>query len=204
MSHAEKSFLCSCDVSLVPLLHDFSRTVWSVYSRRCIFFFCNLFSPHYELFETQTQFIVVTKELRVCWDLIQKDLRHLQRALKQRGGERRDKNKDTGSDRQRKQKTGGEKERQASFGLENGFLIERSMLPRTGTLHHNIRTILDQRRRHHLPPVWLMLPPSLHTSTICLQFTLYELSWPIFIIKPQYACPVPESRQTSVKQPWLT
>lgn len=70
-----------------------------------LFFFCNLFSPHYELFETQTQFIVVTKELRVCWDLVQKDLRHLQRALKQRGGDRRGKNKDTGSDRQRKQKT---------------------------------------------------------------------------------------------------
>lgn len=105
MSHAENSFLCSCDVSLVPLLHDISRTVWSVYSRRCIYFFCNRFSPHYELFETQTQFIVVTKELGVCWDLIQKDLCHLQWALKQRGGERRDKNKDTGSDSQRKQKT---------------------------------------------------------------------------------------------------
>lgn len=49
-----------------------------------------MFSPHYELFKTETQFVVVTKELRVCWDFIQKDLRHLQRALQQRwGGERK-------------------------------------------------------------------------------------------------------------------
>lgn len=68
-------------------------------------FSCNLFSPHYELFETQPQFIVVTKKLRVCWDFIQKDLRHLQWALKQTGGERRDKKEDTELDSQRKQKT---------------------------------------------------------------------------------------------------
>lgn len=43
--------------------------------------------PHYKLFETQAQFIVVTKELRVRWDLIQEDLGHFQRAL-QRGAER--------------------------------------------------------------------------------------------------------------------
>lgn len=48
--------------------------------------------PHYKLFETQAQFIVVTKELRVRWDLIQEDLGHFQRALQQgeeRGGKRR-------------------------------------------------------------------------------------------------------------------
>lgn len=38
--------------------------------------------PHYKLFETQAQFIVVTEELGVRWDLIQEDLGHLQWALR--------------------------------------------------------------------------------------------------------------------------
>lgn len=102
MSYPENSFLCYCDVSLIPLLNDFSRMCEvSIVGGE---FFCILFSPHYELFETQTQFIVVTKELRVCWDFIQKDLGHLQWALKHRGGERRDNNKDRELDSQRKQK----------------------------------------------------------------------------------------------------
>lgn len=65
-----------------------------------------MFSPHYELFKTETQFVVVTKELRVCRDFIQKDLRHLQRALQQRwGGERKDKYKGTALASQKMQKT---------------------------------------------------------------------------------------------------
>lgn len=51
--------------------------------------FLNGILPHYKLFETQAQFIVMTEELRVRWDLIQEDLGHFQRALQQRGGERR-------------------------------------------------------------------------------------------------------------------
>lgn len=68
--------------------------------------------PHYKLFETQSQFIVVTEELRVRWDLIQEDLGYLQRALQRGGGERR---KGTGLERQRKRKQkqkGGRKERE--------------------------------------------------------------------------------------------
>lgn len=42
--------------------------------------------PHYELFETQAQLIVVTEEFGIRRDLIQKDLRHLQRALRKGGG----------------------------------------------------------------------------------------------------------------------
>lgn len=38
-------------------------------------------SPQYELFETQTQFVVMTEELGVCWDFIQEDLGHLQWTL---------------------------------------------------------------------------------------------------------------------------
>jgi len=60
--------------------------------------------PHDKLFETQTQFVVVTEELRVRWDLIQEDLGHLQWAL-QRGGQKQRKRK-----RKQKQK-GGRKER---------------------------------------------------------------------------------------------
>lgn len=32
--------------------------------------------PHYKLLETQAQFIVMTEELGVRWDLIQEDLGH--------------------------------------------------------------------------------------------------------------------------------
>ena len=54
-------------------------------------FFYHRILPHYKLFETQSQFIVVTEELRVRWDLIQEDLGYLQRALQRGrgGGERR-------------------------------------------------------------------------------------------------------------------
>lgn len=70
-------------------LHDFAAVC--VVTRWCFFvgFFYHIL-PHYKLFETQAQFIVVTEELRVRRDLIQEDLRHLQWALQQRGsGERR-------------------------------------------------------------------------------------------------------------------
>ncbi len=66
-------------------LHDFGAV--SVVTRWCFF---DRILPHYKLFETQAQFIVVTEEFRVRWDLIQEDLRHLQRALQWKGsGERR-------------------------------------------------------------------------------------------------------------------
>lgn len=61
----------------------------------CLFFFPLL--PHYKLLETQAQLIVVTEEFGIRWDLIQKDLRHLQWALHKKGGKRGeegDKNKD--------------------------------------------------------------------------------------------------------------
>lgn len=63
--------------------------------------------PHYKLFETQAQLIVVTEELRVRWDLIQEDLGHLQWALQRVGGRReeeRDRNKETELERLRKRK----------------------------------------------------------------------------------------------------
>lgn len=59
--------------------------VQCVVTRWCFF---DRILPHYKLFETQAQFIVVTEELRVRWDLIQEDLGHLQWAL-QRGSEER-------------------------------------------------------------------------------------------------------------------
>lgn len=99
-------------------------------------------SPHYKLFETQTQFIVVTKELRVCWDFIQKDLRHLQWALQQRGGgERRDKKQRYRVRQPKKSKNTARKGRRASF--RHDFLTECLMLPRAEILRHNIRTISD-------------------------------------------------------------
>lgn len=78
--------------------------------------------PHYKLFETQAQFIVVTEELRVRWDLIQEDLGHLQWALRQGQREdKRDKNKETElkGGRKRKQKqNGGRKERKCLRAFE--------------------------------------------------------------------------------------
>lgn len=55
--------------------------------------------PHYKLFETQAQLIVVTEEFGIRRDLVQKDLRHLQRALRKEE-EAGDKNKDAGLDRE--------------------------------------------------------------------------------------------------------
>ena len=73
--------------------------------------------PHYKLFETQAQFIVVTEELGVRWDLIQEDLGHLQRAL-EHGEEREEgkgKHKETRvretKTEKAKQKSGARKER---------------------------------------------------------------------------------------------
>lgn len=56
--------------------------------------------PHYKLFETQAQLIVVTEEFGIRRDLIQKHLRHLQRALRKEkeAGDKNDKNKDAGLD----------------------------------------------------------------------------------------------------------
>lgn len=74
-------------------LHDFGAVC--VVTRWCFF---DRILPHYKLFETQAQFIVVTEEFRVRWDLIQEDLRHLQRALQWKGEwreEEKDKNKET-------------------------------------------------------------------------------------------------------------
>lgn len=85
-SHIFRDFAAACAVAR-----------WRVFDRLL---------PHYKLFETQAQFIVMTEELGVCWDLIQEDLRHLQRALQWSGsGERREgTNKETESARQRKRK----------------------------------------------------------------------------------------------------
>lgn len=161
-----------CDVFLVSLLPVFCRTceVSLVGGPFLCFFLFFVFSPHYELFKTQTQFVVVTKELRVCWDFIQKDLRHLQRALQQRwGGERKDTYKGTALDSQKMQKTeqarkGKPLSGQKTTSYQNAYYC-------TST----ITSISDRRRGHELPPVWLMLPLRLHTSTICLQFAQYEI-----------------------------
>lgn len=72
-------FLDFCGV-FTHFLHDFGADC--VVTRWCFF---DRILPHYKLFETQAQFIVVTEELRVRWDLIQEDLRHLQWALQWRG-----------------------------------------------------------------------------------------------------------------------
>lgn len=66
----------------------------------CFFFFNPPALPHYKLFETQAQLIVVTEEFGIRRDLIQKDLRHLQRALRKHK-EAGDKNKDAGLDGER-------------------------------------------------------------------------------------------------------
>lgn len=83
-------------------MHDFGAVC--AITRWCLLFVCTLvfffffLLPHYKLFETQAQLIVVTEEFGIRWDLIQKDLRHLQRALHKKGGKGRgeegDKNKD--------------------------------------------------------------------------------------------------------------
>lgn len=65
--------------------------------------------PHYKLFETQAQLIVVTEEFGIRRDLIQKDLRHLQRALRKEK-EAGDKNKDAGLDGGKEKLSGGRKE----------------------------------------------------------------------------------------------
>ncbi len=101
-------FLC-CFISF---LHDFGAVC--VVTRWCFF---DRILPHYKLFETQAQFIVVTEEFRVRWDLIQEDLRHLQRALQQRrgSGERRRRTKtkrvrDKERESKKHKKSGGRKE----------------------------------------------------------------------------------------------
>lgn len=93
--------LASQDFRFFSSLHHFGAvcaiTRWRLVV--CVYacFFPPLL-PHYKLFETQAQLIVVTEEFRIRWDLIQKDLRHLQRALHKKGGKGRgeegDKNKD--------------------------------------------------------------------------------------------------------------
>lgn len=86
MSHHESS----CFLDFFPPNFGMNL-VQSVVIRWCFF---DRISPHYKLFETQAQFIVVTEELRVRWDLIQEDLGHLQWAL-QWGAERGGKGQNT-------------------------------------------------------------------------------------------------------------
>lgn len=89
--------------------------VQCVVTRWCFF---DRILPHYKLFETQAQFIVVTEELRVRWDLIQEDLGYLQWALiteDGKGGEgqkQRDRVRET---KKEKAKTKWRKEREEAF-----------------------------------------------------------------------------------------
>ncbi|TNN45174.1 hypothetical protein EYF80_044624 [Liparis tanakae] len=66
-------------------------------------------SPHYKLFETQAQFVVVTEELRVRWDLIQEDLGHLQWALQRGGGRQRNKERESKNKREEGKREGGKR-----------------------------------------------------------------------------------------------
>lgn len=77
------------DSCLFSMVFSLTFSLWySVLSLGGVSLVCIL--PHYKLFETQAQFIVVTEEFWVRWDLIQEDLGHLQWALQQGvGGERR-------------------------------------------------------------------------------------------------------------------
>ncbi len=84
MAHQESSRFLGVFLELCGVFPHFCMTlVQFVVIRWCFF---DGILPHYKLFETQAQFIVVTEELRVCWDLIQEDLGHLQWALQQWGG----------------------------------------------------------------------------------------------------------------------
>lgn len=69
-------FLWSSDGKLALFNHtSLKRLRWYLFS------IGSGHSPQYELFETQTQFVVMTEELGVCWDFIQEDLGHLQWTL---------------------------------------------------------------------------------------------------------------------------
>lgn len=131
------------------------------------FFFCFAFSPalpHYKLFETQAQLIVVTEEFGIRWDLIQKDLRHLQRALC--GGRRREtKTRMRGLDCERKKtpaeegraslvQTSGNKVRDKSWvpEPEHGQDVKLKKNPPSAVCMANVNQT-NPAHAHHLAPI---------------------------------------------------
>lgn len=160
-----------------------------------------MFSPHYELFKTETQFVVVTKELRVCWDFIQKDLRHLQRALEQRwGGERKDKYKGRALYSQKNAENRASKERQASFRPENDFLSECLLLHQ----HHKVDIRSEKGPRIASCMVNVTTAPAYihHLSPICPEWDLVILTY----IHHKTTADLSSAwiSTGSVKQPWLS
>lgn len=169
MVHHETSCFSGFPWRFFSSLHDFGAvcaiTRWCLVV--CVYacFFSLL--PHYKLFETQAQLIVVTEEFGIRWDLIQKDLRHLQWALHKKGGKGRgeegDKNKDAVLDWQRN-KNGAEEGK--TWLIQTG---EKSV-DKSWLLSQNTTKIWNQRRSRDPPPEWPMSLNTLHIPTIWLPF----------------------------------
>lgn len=130
-------------------------------------FLCMLLSaalPHYKLFETQAQLIVVTEEFGIRWDLIQKDLRHLQRALcKTRRRETKTRMQGwTGRERKAKQRKEGPR---LFKHQETGRGIRAGCRARTWPRHET-----GKNRNQDLPSAWPTSTKTLHMLPIWLPF----------------------------------